>query len=298
VYEDYGNLAGFMGFAGAGDAEPTPVVRYQDLQRGHAPASAGAMAVYQNPDATLRQGDFEENLDGYGDVAYGDVAYGDVPAPPPEFAGVQPLPVPKSVPAYAGPSTYGVDYPAPKGSPTAADLEDYPELEYDLAPSDDIKAYVYVAQVKLISLGYLPAKKTSGKSKGKSNADGYFGSDTQSAVKAFQKKKGLSQTGTVGSDTWLALYGKSRSSGSTSDKKKTSRDAAEESDTQQSGAFWRELAYSAGLSRSQDVQAASGDTFMPSSESKSGPDWQKIALWSGVAVGGILLTAVVIKAVK
>ena len=33
MYEDYGNLAGFMGFAGAADTSSTPVVRYQDLHR-------------------------------------------------------------------------------------------------------------------------------------------------------------------------------------------------------------------------------------------------------------------------
>lgn len=80
--EDYGNVAGFAGFAGAGEAEDAPVVRYQDLHRSHAPASAGAVEVY-----------------------------GNVPTPPPEFAGddmedageyagVKPLPIPTDIPAY------------------------------------------------------------------------------------------------------------------------------------------------------------------------------------------------------
>ena len=294
MYEDYGNLAGFMGFAGAGDASPTPVVRYQDLHRTHSPASAGALAVYENPNASMRQGDFEENLDGYGDVAYGDVAYGEAHAAPPEFAGVQPLPIPTHVAAYAGPSGYGA-YPAPKASPTATDLEDYPELEYDLDPSDDIKAYVFAAQSRLIGLGYLPAKKSNGGT----NADGFFGETTQGAVKAFQKKKGISQTGTVGYDTWLALYGKSRPSTTTSGAdKKTSRESAEAAE-QKGSAFWEQLMYSAGVASAKDAKkAASADTFVPSPESASGPDWQKIALWSGVAVGGILLTVVIVKAVK
>lgn len=54
-------------------------------------------------------------------------------------------------------------------------------------------AYVTKVQKKLKSLGY------------KLTVDGKFGSITQSKVKAFQKKKGLTADGIVGPKTWKAL---------------------------------------------------------------------------------------------
>ncbi len=53
---------------------------------------------------------------------------------------------------------------------------------------------VTTAQEKLKSLGYL-----------KSNATGYFGSDTEKAVRSFQKTNNLSVDGKVGRDTWNKL---------------------------------------------------------------------------------------------
>jgi peptidoglycan hydrolase-like protein with peptidoglycan-binding domain len=40
---------------------------------------------------------------------------------------------------------------------------------------------------------------------GTSGADGDFGKNTQSAVKTFQKRKGLPVTGICDKDTWTAL---------------------------------------------------------------------------------------------
>ncbi len=274
MYEDYGNLAGFMGFAGAADTSPTPVVRYQDLHRSHAPASAGALAVYENPNASMRQGDFEENLDGFGDVAYGDVAYGDVPAPPPEFAGVQPLPVPKNVPAY--------------GATPSADkiVSEYPVLANG-AEGDLVRDL----QERLIKLGFLSRTKKNGES----SADGIFGDGTEKALKAFQKGRELPQSGATSIDTWLALYNLQRPS---TTKPTTSRDAAKEAEDK-SSPYWEQLLYSAGIARAKDAQKVSGDTFAPSvASAPAGPDWQKIALWSGVAIGGIAITYFVVKAIR
>ena len=211
MYDNYGDLAGFANFAGANDTSEAPVVRYQDLHRTHAPASAG-LAVYGShpappPEFGADPMVDEENLDGYGDVAYGDVAYGDVAYGQP---GVQPLPVPTRLPAYAGAYGYGVPYPPPKSSPTASDLEDYPELKKAekvkgryVSPSDDIKAYVRVLQSLLITKRFLAAED----SQGNTNIDGIFGDATETAVRAFQRSAGLTQNGQVGWDTWLALYG-------------------------------------------------------------------------------------------
>ena len=56
--------------------------------------------------------------------------------------------------------------------------------------------YVQKLQSELISRGY---------SCGNSGADGIFGSDTEKAVKSFQKASGLAVDGIVGRNTWNAL---------------------------------------------------------------------------------------------
>lgn len=55
-------------------------------------------------------------------------------------------------------------------------------------------AYVKKAQNRLIKKGY------------KISADGIFGSSTESAVKRFQKKSGITVDGIVGKNTWKLLY--------------------------------------------------------------------------------------------
>ena len=293
MYDNYGDLAGFANFAGANDTSEAPVVRYQDLHRTHAPASAG-LAVYGShpappPEFGADPMVDEENLDGYGDVAYGDVAYGDVAY---GQAGVQPLPVPTRLPAYAGSYGYGA-YPAPKPSPSASDLEDYPELKKAekvkgryVSPSDDIKAYVMVLQGRLMARGFLAAKD----SQGETNVDGIFGDATETALKSFQGANSLPQTGTTSVDTWLALYGLKKPT------TKTSRTEAEASGKSDS-AFWRALQASSGLvTGREDTQAANLPSDTP--DEKAGPDWGKIALWSGVAIGGIALTYVIVRAVR
>ena len=56
--------------------------------------------------------------------------------------------------------------------------------------------WVTLAQEKLLERGY---------SCGKKGADGIFGKDTESAVRAFQRDSGLQVDGVVGHDTWDAL---------------------------------------------------------------------------------------------
>jgi hypothetical protein len=284
VYEDYGNLAGFAGFAGATDTSDVPVVRYQDLHRSHAPASAGAMAVYANP-ATARQGDFEENLDGYGDVAYGDVAYGEAHGAPPEFAGIQPLPIPTHVAAYG--------YAGPKAYPTAADLDDYPELEYSLTPDGDEIDYIKAAQTRLIALGYLAAKKSNGQS----NVDGVFGTDSRDATIRFQNAKKIWATGTVGPDTWFALYGLRAPTKTPSP---TAAPGTTVPEAKKDDPFYRALFATTeafGLKSGRDAAAQQPVAGAPAPTGTE-IDWKKVALWGGVAVGGILLTVVIVKAVK
>ena len=270
MYDNYGDLAGFANFAGANDTSEAPVVRYQDLHRTHAPASAG-LAVYGShpappPEFGADPMVDEENLDGYGDVAYGDVAYGQ--------AGVQPLPVPTRLPAYAG--AYGY------GAPTADEIV----TTYPVLAIDDTGDKVKELQQLLINRGFLAPKKSNGKS----SADGKFGEKTETALKSFQGANGLPQMGATSADTWLALYGLSKPT------TKTSRTEAEASGKSDS-AFWRALQASSGLvTGREDTQAANLPSDTP--DEKAGPDWGKIALWSGVAIGGIALTYVIVRAVR
>ena len=270
MYDNYGDLAGFANFAGANDTSEAPVVRYQDLHRTHAPASAG-LAVYGShpappPEFGADPMVDEENLDGYGDVAYGDVAYGQ--------PGVQPLPVPTRLPAYAG--AYGY------GAPTADEIV----TTYPVLAIDDTGDKVKELQQLLINRGFLAPKKSNGKS----SADGKFGEKTETALKSFQGANGLPQMGATSADTWLALYGLSKPT------TKTSRTEAEASGKSDS-AFWRALQASSGLvTGREDTQAANLPSDTP--DEKAGPDWGKIALWSGVAIGGIALTYVIVRAVR
>lgn len=66
-----------------------------------------------------------------------------------------------------------------------------------LKASNSYSAYVKNLQTDLITLGY---------SCGSSGADGYFGSNTTSAVKAFQGDEGLTADGLAGNATKQTLY--------------------------------------------------------------------------------------------
>lgn len=57
---------------------------------------------------------------------------------------------------------------------------------------------VYLVQQRLSELGYL-----------NENYNGYYGQDTESAVRAFQKDNGLQADGLCGQSTWEALFGSS-----------------------------------------------------------------------------------------
>ena len=56
--------------------------------------------------------------------------------------------------------------------------------------------WVTYLQAKLIQLGY---------DVGSTGADGKFGAKTETAVKAFQKDRGLTADGVVGQKTWAAI---------------------------------------------------------------------------------------------
>ena len=65
---------------------------------------------------------------------------------------------------------------------------------YPLIKRGSVSNYVLIAQDDLNTLGY----STGG-------LDGIFGSKTQSAVRSYQAKVGLSEDGIVGCNTWRSL---------------------------------------------------------------------------------------------
>lgn len=70
---------------------------------------------------------------------------------------------------------------------------DLPEIRYG-----DMSATVKAMQILLVGYGYkLP----------RYGADGDYGSETRTALKAFQKAKGLTADGICGTNTWKALLG-------------------------------------------------------------------------------------------
>lgn len=78
---------------------------------------------------------------------------------------------------------------------------DIPEPEPGKKPTlkkGDKGSWVVLAQTELINKGY---------SCGKTGADGDFGKNTETAVKAFQKDHGLKVDGIIGEQTWNALDG-------------------------------------------------------------------------------------------
>lgn len=74
------------------------------------------------------------------------------------------------------------------------DTSDYAELQRGDRDGDD-SANIITLQNKLIELGYL-----------RDTADGVFGANTESAVAAFQRSNGLTETGTADAATQRLLY--------------------------------------------------------------------------------------------
>lgn len=91
----------------------------------------------------------------------------------------------ENTPHQSAPSTV-----SPQGEARGIDL---PEVRYG-----DMGSTVKAMQILLMGYGYkLP----------RYGADGEYGAETRTALKAFQKAKGLSTDGICGNDTWKALLG-------------------------------------------------------------------------------------------
>lgn len=128
--------------------------------------------------------DPQQSVQGQGTTGQGTTAQGIVGQPQSTFAVFGPTaepPISTPQPATAVPVT---PTPAPTAEPTYVSLKNGDR-------NDQVKAL----QQALIALGYLEG-----------DADGIFGKNTETAVKAFQKENGLTDDGIAGAQTQSALF--------------------------------------------------------------------------------------------
>ena len=128
--------------------------------------------------------DPQQSLQGQGTTGQGTTSQGVVGQPQATFAVFGPTaepPISTPQPATAVPVT---PTPAPTAEPTYVSLKNGDR-------NDQVKAL----QQALIALGYLEG-----------DADGIFGKNTETAVKAFQKENGLTDDGIAGAQTQSALF--------------------------------------------------------------------------------------------
>ena len=102
--------------------------------------------------------------------------------------------VPENEPSAAEPAGESVSEATDEGGDAPA-LGNYPTLSLGDRDGDDSTAYIVFMQNRLIELGYL-----------RDAADGVFGENTQTAVKAFQRNNGLPDTGIADAATQQKLY--------------------------------------------------------------------------------------------
>ena len=128
--------------------------------------------------------DPQQSLQGQGTTGQGTTSQGVVGQPQATFAVFGPTaepPISTPLPVTPAPVT---PTPAPTAEPTYVSLKNGDR-------NDQVKAL----QQALIALGYLEG-----------DADGIFGKNTETAVKAFQKENGLTDDGIAGAQTQSALF--------------------------------------------------------------------------------------------
>lgn len=272
------NLTGMTGMeAPALDGGNAPVVRYQDLHRASSPASAGAPAL------DTQRSYAPEVIEAAEEISE---------------IGYSPLEVPDYVAPYYGAAQggYGVS------GMTYADVQKLPTL----ARNSSNKSLVATLQGLLVTRGHMTDADLATKSS-PTGGMGYFGDKTERAVKAAQRINFLPDTGVVDTETWAALYGvttpaedaltrageaESKRDTAKTPTTKTQRSAAASG----TGSFLDSFNISLGFKPDpkQKFEVSNQDTKALG----EGPDWGKIALWGGVAVAGIAVTVLVVRAVS
>lgn len=265
------NLMGLTGMeAPALDGGNAPVVRYQDLQRGHSPASAGAPALASQRSYAPEVIEAAEEI---------------------SEIGYSPLDVPDYVAPYYGAAQGGY------GAPTAEEVMS----EYPVLAEGDRGDKVKELQQLLVAAGFMTQTVMN-------SGPGTFGGQTEDAVKAFQTSRRLPASGAVSIDTWLALYGLQKPTTARANAEST--DAATKGVRGTTGANARSRsgaakgassfleAFNIGSGYKEDPKKK----FQASNQSGNvigdGTDWSKVALWGGVAVAGIVATVLIVRAVS
>lgn len=285
----FDNLTGLTGMdAPALDGGDAPVVRYQDLQRGHSPASAGAPALNANYAPEVIEAAEEVSEIGY---------------------GPSPLEIPSYVvPYYGRPQMgYGVTLSEVRGNTTGR----FPVLKKGNsdknAKSGDRKYTGQVADLQARLNQWFDAGLT---------VDGVFGDGTEKAVKAYLpdsivgsgQDATLSKSGLVGANEWAFLYdvlpdttvktaraGAESKDAATKGVKGTTGSDARSGAAKGAAAFLE--AFNIGAGYKEDPKKKF-EVSNYSEQYGEGTDWGKIALWGGVAVAGIVATVLVVRAVR
>lgn len=267
--DEYGTSDGYGGLAGFGgpalEAANAPVVRYQDLHRSHAPASAGAPAV------------------GYGDVmstpetgVYGDVA-------------IASGPLVEQVPGYGMTSTrplYGGGYGAGEYGRSSGSLE-----KNDTAVGDAQRALYFLNLISVDDLTnkYDTATKNAVRVFKKNNS---LPDDTSLDQKTFDKL--MAEAKKRRSDFGPAYT-----------PEPSSQREREEAEEEESDSWWKRTAssvgkaaggFTKGVARGTAKGAGvsifeeSGRDTKPVSDVKKDeerPAWQTYAIWGGATVAGV-----------
>ena len=269
----YGGLAGFSGPA-LGDGSSVEVVRFQDLHRRHAPASAGLpevgnFAAPSASEAPLHFGDVMAAPD------FGGFAFGTVPS----YGAF----------GYAGPSY--------------EDLKSYPTLSSGSGDTAKVKAL----QDALVAKGLMSQSDLQGSGYGK------FGPKTEKAVETANSRAtaGAVSDATVRLYTWAYLYGVEAPASKTEAKteapvaetttnKQSQRQQAEKAEKAEKNEWLRDLATGL-LTGVKDQQKTVAEQRQQVSDVKPQEEENKAltyALWAGGALLGIGAIVLLVKAVS
>lgn len=290
----FDNLTGLTGMdAPALDGGDAPVVRYQDLQRGHSPASAGAPALNANYAPEVIEAAEEISEIGY---------------------GPSPLEIPSYVvPYYGRPQAgYGVAFSEIKSNAGGK----FPVLRKE--DSDRGSKYNGKLQGRQNYTGQVAdlQKRLNDWFGVNLPITGYFGAKTEEAVKEYLSDSiaangqdpSAAKAGVVAYNEWAFLYDVLPDT-----TVKTARAGAESKDTAtkgvkgttgsdaRSGAAKGAAAFLEAFNIGAGYKEDPKKKFEVSNYSEQygeGTDWGKIALWGGVAVAGIVATVLVVRAVR